>query len=103
MLILKRSGLASVFVARSFATHFDGSWKPTCESLSELVTSSHGYACARTLSYGEYVFRYAYSAGTRGLPHCSHSCAVSGSEASSIVLMTSTNGTSATIALNRSG
>src|SRR5213078_1122018 len=38
-----------------------------------------------------------------GLPHCSHSWAVSGNDASSMVLITSTNGTSATRARNRSG
>ena len=46
---------------------------------------------------------YAYSAAFFGLPHWIHSPVVSGIEASSIVLMTSTNGTSATTALNRSG
>ena len=39
--------------ARSFATHFAGSQYMTCESLSEVVTSIHGYAFASTLSYGE--------------------------------------------------
>ena len=52
----------------------------------------------RTLSYGEYFRMYSYAAASFGFPHCSHSCAVSGMEASSIVLITSTNGTSATIA-----
>src|SRR5438094_975460 len=38
-----------------------------------------------------------------GLPHSMYSLVVSGSDASSIVLITSTNGTCATTALNRSG
>src|SRR5207247_11166858 len=101
--ILSYRGWVSVFTARSFATHFAGSQYMTCESLNEVVTSIHGYALAATLSYGEYCRIYAYCSGIRGLPHCSHSCAVSGSDASSIVLITSTNGTSATTARNRSG
>src|SRR3954465_3592965 len=42
MLIFRYSGLLSVFIALSFATHFDGSQYITCESLSDVVTSIHG-------------------------------------------------------------
>ncbi len=45
----------------------------------------------------------AYASGSRGSPHSSHSVTVSGSDGSSIVVTTSTNGTSATIAPKRSG
>src|SRR6185503_11859123 len=103
MLILMYSGLLSVFIDRSLATHLAGSQYPTCESLSEVVTSIHGYALRSTLSYGEYDLMYAYWVASCGSPHCCHSCAVSGIDASIIVLITSTKGTSATTALNRSG
>ena len=53
MFTLKISGLVSVFIARSLATHLAGSQYMTCESFSEVVTSSHGYAFFATLSYGE--------------------------------------------------
>ena len=43
------------------------------------------------------------SSGLRGSPHSSHSVMVSGMSASSIVVTTSTNGTSATTARHRSG
>ena len=42
-------------------------------------------------------------AGSRGSPHSSHSVMVSGMDGSSIVVTTSTNGTSATTARHRSG
>ena len=73
-------------------------------SLSPVVTNIAGYgpgadvvvrastpSCARTPS------------GSCGSPHSSHSVMVSGRSGSSIVVTTSTNGTSATIAAKRSG
>ena len=46
---------------------------------------------------------YSYSSFFFGLPHSSNSPTVSGSVSSSMVLMTSTNGTWETTALKRSG
>src|SRR5690242_17374664 len=96
-------GLSDVVLLRSLATHLAGSQYCTRGSLSPVVTNSAGYGCAVTLSYGEYDFMRAYAAGSRGSPHSSHSVTVSGSSGSSIVVTTSTNGTSATIAAKRSG
>src|SRR5450759_2009484 len=103
MFIFSSNGCVPVLVARSFATHLAGSQNATRESLRPLVTSIRGYALASTLSYGEYARRQAQASASRGLPHCSHSCAVSGMDASSMVLMTSTKGTSATMVRRRSG
>ena len=103
MCMRSSNGLESVFNARSRATHFVGSQYATRLSVSPLVISIAGYALAPTFSYGEYRRMYAYSSGFAGLPHCSHSCAVSGMLASDMVLITSTNGTAATIAVYRSG
>ncbi|PWN01643.1 hypothetical protein DJ010_16490 [Nocardioides silvaticus] len=55
------------------------------------------------MSYGEYARIQSKSARRWGSPHSSHSVTVSGIDASSIVLTTSTNGTSATTARQRSG
>src|SRR4051794_17331276 len=46
---------------------------------------------------------YEANGSSRGSPHSSHSVTVSGSDGSLIVVTTSTNGTSATAALNCSG
>src|SRR5688572_5124671 len=103
MFVTSSSGFESVLYVRSLATHFAGSWYITWLSLNDVFTSIAGYAFFDTLLYGSYDFMYAYSAAFFGLPHSSNSPTVSGSVSSSIVLMTSTNGTCAITALNRSG
>src|SRR4051812_1248027 len=103
MLILKSKAFASVLLARSRATHLAGSQYITCESLYDDFTSMAGYALAATLSWGEYCRMYLNSAAFLGLPHSSNSPVVNGSDSSSMVLSTSTKGTQATTAWNRSG
>src|SRR5215831_19135470 len=55
------------------------------------------------LSYGEYARIHLYCSAILGLPHSSNSPTVSGSDSSSMVFITSTNGTCASTPLNRSG
>src|SRR5690606_8826803 len=94
MLVFSRSSLSSVLSSRSLATHLAGSQYVTRGSLSPAVTSSGGEPCAGTLSYGaEERISSNAALSSIGLPHSGHSPGVSGSEASSIVASTSTNGT----------
>src|SRR6185503_17588205 len=55
------------------------------------------------LSYGLYARSHLYCSGNVGLPHSSYSVTVIGSDASFIVLTTSTNGTLTIAAFTRSG
>src|ERR1051326_8745022 len=103
MFTFSRIGVVDVVFARSFATHFTPSQYPTCESFSDVRTSMFGYGFLVTFEYGSYDFMETYAVFSFGLPHSMYSCVVSGSVGSSIVLITSTNGTYATTALNRSG
>src|SRR5262249_56194496 len=91
----------AVVSARSLAMYWAGSQYATRGSFRPAVISMCGYGCARTLSYGEYDRMQRYASASFGLPHSSYSITVSGSDASSIVFTTSTNGTSATTARNR--
>src|SRR4051812_12506202 len=99
MIVLSSSGLESVFNVRSLATYFAGSQYITWLSLSEVSTSIAGYAPFSRLSYGEYERMYLYARASLGLPHSRYSPTVSGSDASSIVVITSTKGTCDTTAL----
>src|SRR4051812_21382850 len=101
MIVFNSSGLESVFNVRSLATYLAGSQYITWLSLSDVSTSIAGYAPRLRLSYGEYERMYLYAFGSLGLPHSRYSPTVSGRSLSSIVVITSTNGTCETTALNR--